>query len=124
MAIALIDGEVGLRQFADEKVLNPKAQQLIEKVRYVHPEKETKLQGETVTVRLQDGREYSHHVLVAKGTPGNPLTKEELVAKSRDCAGFALSHEDTERSLELLLKLEDLDDITELMNLVGCRTSA
>ncbi|MFC2005727.1 MmgE/PrpD family protein [Chloroflexota bacterium] len=124
MATALIDGEVRLKQFADEKVLNPEVKKLIEKVEYVHPDDGTKLQGETVTVRLRDGREYSHQVLIAKGRPGNPLTREELVAKYRDCAGFALSREDTEQSLELVLKLEDLDDITELMNLVGSRTSS
>lgn len=38
MAVALLDGEVGLRQFTNEKEQDPKVQELIKKVKYRHPE--------------------------------------------------------------------------------------
>lgn len=118
MAIALLDGRVGLKQFTDEKVLHPKAQQLLKRVTYVHPEGLRPLQSEAVTIRLKDGRELSHEVAVPKGDPRNPMGEEELVAKYRECASFVLSPQDIQKSLEIISHLEDIKDITELMNLV------
>ena len=125
MAIALLDGEVGLRQFTDERVLEPKAQQLLKRVHFVHPQvvapEEILSMPEAVTIRLRDGRELSHEVLVAKGDPPNPISEEELAAKYRDCASFVLSPQDTQISLDMVSHLEELRDVTELMHLVCLR---
>jgi len=118
MAIALLDGEVGLRQFSDEKVLDPKAQELLKRVEYVHPDGLTPLHPEVVTIKLKDGRELCHEVAIAKGDPGNPMGEEELAAKYRDCASFVLSPEDIQKSLDMVSHLEDLEDITELIDLL------
>ena len=118
MAIALLDGEVGLRQFTDEKVLDPRAQELLKRVEYVHPEGLTPLHPEAVTVKLKDGRELCHEVAIAKGDPGNPMGEEELAAKYRDCASFVLSPVDIQKSLDMMSHLEDLEDITELIDLL------
>jgi len=118
MAIALLDGEVGLGQFTDEKVLDPRAQELLKRVEYVHPEGLTPLHPEAVTIKLKDGRELCHEVAIAKGDPGNPMGKEELAAKYRDCASFVLSAEGIQKSLDMVSHLEDLEDITELIDLL------
>lgn len=56
VAITLIDGEVSLKQFTDEKVKDSAVQQLMEKIKYVHPPEMgaglVDLKGELV-VRLQ-----------------------------------------------------------------------
>lgn len=118
MAIALLDGRVGLKQFTDEKVLGNKAQQLLKRVEYVHPEGLTPLHPDVVTIRLKDGREISHEVAIGKGDSRNPMTEEELTAKYRDCASFVLSPEGVEKSLDMISRLEDLNDITLLMHLL------
>ena len=118
MAIALLDGRIGFKQFTDEKVLDPKAQELLQRVTYVHPEGLIPLQSEAVTIKLKDGRELSHEVATPKGDPQNPMTKKELAVKYRECASFALSPQDTQKSLEMISHLEDIEDITELMDLV------
>jgi 2-methylcitrate dehydratase PrpD len=123
LARALLDGEIRLAQFSEEKVLDAKAQELLQRVKYVHPESvEGQRMPEVVTVKLRDGRQYSHEVLIAKGAPGNPLTKEELTVKYRDCASLVLSHEDTERSLAMVSRLEEVEDIAELADLVTARS--
>jgi len=123
MARALLDGEILMAQFTEEKVLDPRAQELLQRVKYVHLEGvEGQRSPEVVTVRLQDGRQYSHSVLIAKGAPENPLTPEELTAKYRDCACLVLPHEATERSLELVSHLEEIRDIAELADLVTSKT--
>jgi len=119
MARAIIDGDMRIAQFTEEKVLDPTAQELLKKVRYVHPPgAEGRSLAEQVMVTLRDGRQYSYEVLYAKGSPENPLTHEELTTKYRDCAGTVLPPEAKERSLEMVHNIEKLGDITELCELI------
>ena len=127
MAAALIDGALTLKQFTDEKVTTPEVQDLMSKVKLVELHSEVK-EGQThsdppqiVTVKLQNGKAYSHQVPFAKGEPRNPMSLEEIIDKFRDCAGTVLSPLDIERTVDLVVKLETLPDITELMGFM-CKT--
>jgi len=122
MAVALLDRDVKLAQFEDERVNRSDVQKLLRKVRYVHPEG-VDWTGETrpaagVTVRLKDGREFSHELRHAKGDPATPLSQEELAAKFRDCAQKVLSSRDTERCLDMITNLESLKNISPLMDIL------
>jgi 2-methylcitrate dehydratase PrpD len=125
MAAALLDGQLTLKQFTDEKVTAPKAQDLMSKVKLVELETEVKegqMHGDPpqiVTVKLRDGKIYSHQVPFAKGEPGNPMTEEEIVHKFRDCAATVLAPGDIGRTVELVLNLETLPDIAGLMQLLS-----
>lgn len=123
LAIALLEGEVTLRQFQDAKVREPGVRRLMERVCFVHPPGVVGLKGlrhpEAVTLKLKGGRTYSREVLHARGAPENPMSREELVAKYRDCAGRALPPERVERSLELLTHLEEMEDLGQFMEAVA-----
>ena len=121
MARALLDGEIRMTHFEGDKVLEPRAQDLLQKVKFVHPETDEEgdpLPTEVVTVTLINGKKISHEVQIPKGNPENPLTKEELVDKYRDCASLILPSDAVERSLELIFHMEKKPDITELAELV------
>jgi 2-methylcitrate dehydratase PrpD len=123
MAIALVDRKAGLEQYTTERVMDPKVQGLIKRVSFVHPPEANGYWGmetypEQVTVRLYNGSVYSHEVLESKGRPGNRLSQSELVEKYRECAARAISSERIDRSLDLFQKLEDLGDISALMDVV------
>jgi 2-methylcitrate dehydratase PrpD len=127
MAAALIDGALTLKQFTDEKVTTPEVQDLMSKVKLVKLDSEVK-EGQThsdppqiVTVKLQNGKAYSHQVPFAKGEPQNPMSLEEIIDKFRDCAGTVLSPLDIEQTVDLVLNVETLPDITELMGFM-CKT--
>ena len=125
LARALLDGKIGIGQFAEEKILEPTVQELLQRVRYVHPEgAETERRSEVVTVRLKNGREYSHEVFIAKGAPENPMTMAELTAKYRDCASLVFSSEVVERSLQMVNQLEEVRDIAKLAHLLTSKTQA
>ena len=47
------------------------------------------------------------------------MSREERLAKVRDCFRRALSESDTGRVLEMLENLEDLADVGELMGVMG-----
>ena len=90
----------------------------------VHPDwvygKDTRnTRPDVVIVKLKNGKEYSHEVLMAKGTIQNPLSEEELLVKYRECARLALGDRATERCIELVWKLEELTDLKELMRTVA-----
>jgi 2-methylcitrate dehydratase PrpD len=77
------------------------------------------LHPDEVKVRLKNGKEYSRQVIIDKGSPQNPLTKEELSLKYRDCASTVLSSQDIAKSFELAANLERVEDIAELTNIVN-----
>lgn len=122
MATALLEGKVTLGQFTDDKVSVARVRELMEKVKYRHPEVD-RAQGkdrgpQTVTVTLKNGRRYTQEVLHARGEPEDPLTQEEVASKFRDCAQLAVPQQDVERIIELVSNLDSLNDITELMKIV------
>jgi 2-methylcitrate dehydratase PrpD len=123
MAVALIDGKAGLLQYTTERVVDPRVQELLTRVSFVHPPESSGYLGmetypEQVTVKLRDGTVYSHEVLDSKGRPGNRLSEAELVEKYRECAARAISPERIDRSLAMLQGLEELRDIGELMDVL------
>ena len=77
--------------------------------------------GNPITVRLKDGRVYENQVNVPRGTPEAPLTLEILKEKYRDCAKNVLSQERVERSIDLVLNLEEIGNIHDLMKVVTQR---
>ena len=121
MAVALLDRKAGLQQFTTERVLEPRVQDLLLRVNFVHPPEASGFGGmerypERVTVKLRNGTAYSHEVLESKGRSGNRLSEAELIGKYRDCAAQAISLDRIDRSLDMLRGLEKLRDISELMD--------
>jgi hypothetical protein len=56
-----------------------------------------------------------------RGSPGDPLTWEELVAKYRDCAARVLPEAQVERSLERIADLPGarIDELVRTLTLGG-----
>ncbi len=122
VAIAVLDGRVGLAQFTEEKVIDPQVQQLLQRIKYGRAtgpaEKRDLGSPERVTIKLRDGRRYRHQISVVKGAPLRPLTREERLSKYRECAALALSPKEIERSLALVSNLKTVENITELTDTV------
>ena len=124
MAVALLDEEVGLKQFANERVNESDVQKLMSKMKYSHPHKTTNVneamaEPEEVVVKLQDGKEYTHAVTIAKGEPENPMSDEEVTGKFRDCASLVITPESQESVLEMLWSLESLERVSELTKILS-----
>ena len=126
VAVAILDRKVGVAQFTEEKVFNPKVQELIRKVKVNFDPNLIKGEGKgkiatasVLTLRLKGGKTYSHRVNKARGTKEVPLSMEELIAKYRDCAELVLSEKKIKKSIELIENLEGLGDINELMGVLS-----
>ena len=68
---------------------------------------------------MKDGRTVSDECQKFTGSAGNPMTREQRLAKVWDCIGRVLAHEDGEGMLALVEDLEEVPDISTLMVILG-----
>jgi 2-methylcitrate dehydratase PrpD len=123
LAVAVCDQRVGIRQFADARVSDPQVQELSSRVQILHPYDATEWDtGELlpciVRVRLKDGRVLEGSAGAPRGDPDNPLTWEQIADKYRDCARELLSEGDVGQTLDLMHRLEELPNLSEVMEVV------
>jgi len=66
------------------------------------------------TIVLKDGREYTKEALFPRGTPDNPMSKDEFLTKFRRCAAFSackLSDAVVDQLIDKFTHLESVKDI-------------
>jgi 2-methylcitrate dehydratase PrpD len=120
VAIAL-DGRAGMSQYTDAAVQRPQAQDLMRRVRYVPvtPEAGQVVLNSRVVLRLTNGDEFEETVSQSHGTPGDPLTRDELLGKFHECAQAVLPAPQRDRLIGLCEQLDSLDTLGEIGNVVG-----
>jgi 2-methylcitrate dehydratase PrpD len=120
LAAALIYGKVGLTEFSEENLRDPRIQKLSRKVKVVvDPEYvNARLGCAKVTVYAVNGKEFTCNVNVPKGYPKNPVSKEELERKFIALASLTLSSKRTKKTVEIVNSLEKLDKMTFLTTLL------
>ncbi len=110
---------------------NPRLIELMKNTRIeIHPDapatnmsqaKTGKLQGyfgATVEITVK-GKKYIADIKDAKGSPENPITEEEVLAKFRNNAGYSMLRSDkVEKIIETVYRLENVDNITSLTKLL------
>ena len=67
-----------------------------------------------VEITLTDGTKLSEHVTAVRGTPSNPMTREEVVAKARDLMAPVLGPANAASMIEKILGLENVKNIRDL----------
>jgi 2-methylcitrate dehydratase PrpD len=67
-----------------------------------------------VEVELKDGRRLSERVAAVRGTPRNPMTRAEVIDKTRDLIAPVLGREISGRLIETIFSIEDISDIRSL----------
>ncbi|MBI4330465.1 MAG: MmgE/PrpD family protein [Chloroflexi bacterium] len=124
LAAALLDGELTLGQFTDEKVNSARSRELMQRVRHIPREHDPADSHDVsslpqgVAVRLRDGAEYSHEVSFPLGSPENPVDWDWVVDKFQDCTRGILSLADGNRVKDIVSNLEEVHDITELTRII------
>lgn len=71
-----------------------------------------------VEVTLSDGKTVSERVETVRGTSGNPMTREEMIAKGRDLCVPLLGADKYNRLVEKIFALETVKTIAELRPLL------
>jgi 2-methylcitrate dehydratase PrpD len=123
MAAALLDGEISPRVFTDDKVRRTEARELVTRVKCVPtevgmPTDEALRLPQRVTVKVKNGKEYSHEVRFPRGDIRNPMTDEEINDKFRECASLTFTTKQIARVLDLTWNLESLPLLSNLTDLL------
>ncbi len=116
VAMALLDGEVNQAQFNEGRVLDPRTQELMKKVKHV-PRK-SKSDPLVVSIKMRDGRVFSATVTKRPGYVGNPPPDDVVYQKYLHCASKVLSASAAESSLKLLQNLDKVKNIKELIDTI------
>jgi len=121
IARTFLDGEMTLDQFAPAKIKGDDVRELMDKMTIVENERYTEVYGEAfphkMIVHTADDT-YERELEYPKGHPGNPLTKEELEDKFRECAEDALGDDAAADALDWMLSVEEKEDASELFEYV------
>lgn len=118
LATIALDGRGGLHQYSDDAVARPEAQALMARVT-CHPVDEVRRPQSRVVVTLKDGLQLEETVNRSHGSPFDPLTDAEIETKFHECAGTLASEARRDRIIALCARLESLDDIRELADVIG-----
>jgi 2-methylcitrate dehydratase PrpD len=71
-----------------------------------------------VEIELNDGTKLSERVSAVRGTPRNPMSRNEVIDKARDLISPVLGREPSTRLIETVFDLENLTDIRTLRRLL------
>ena len=131
LAAGALDGQYTLWSFTDEAVKRPAIRSLLERVvaretqqcRGDDPEFDKRSSGSRgfveVEIALANGTRDTIRIDKPPGHPARELTWDDLHAKFTDCATQAgLAPDRAQRAFELLNRLETLDDVSAMLDLL------
>jgi 2-methylcitrate dehydratase len=121
VAVALMDGKVGLDQFSEKRIGDAKLLKLVQKVRVVRDQGLTGQYPEAmpnfVSITAKDGTRFSRKVNYSKGHPKNPMTDNEVEEKFKVLAKGHISEKAVDRMLDRLWKMETIKAIDILVDI-------
>lgn len=124
-AIALMDGEVTLKQFDPERFTAPDILGLLTKVKIHLDDSLTPRYPRgipnRIVVTLQDGRQFTHEVEFPRGHAGNPMTDGEVETKFRTLVEPRYGKGTADSVLAKCWKFEDAKEAGSLLGLLGER---
>jgi len=125
VAAAICDRRVGMTQVTDKKVNDPVIKGVRDRVTlavhcdWVEGKDTAYTRPDVIIVKLKSGTQYTHEVIMPKGSKGNPMSDEELLAKYRDCARLVLDEKTIERCVDLIWELDKLENVKGIMQTVS-----
>ncbi|MFC1592995.1 MmgE/PrpD family protein [Candidatus Omnitrophota bacterium] len=125
IASTIVHPDVGIGNFSEEAIQDKKILALTEKVRC---ELDTDLatgiipDPAVVDIKTKDGRVYSKRVDHPFGSPGNPMSLDDVAAKFKHCCEYSVKpipKENQDKVIVMVQRLEDVTDVGEIIRLLG-----
>jgi 2-methylcitrate dehydratase PrpD len=122
VAVMLLDKTVSFRGAHDKpRMQDAAALRERAKVNLVYDEELAKLLPVRVTVveiELSDGSLLTERITAVRGTPRNPMTRAEVINKSRDLTAPVLGRDKSDKLIETVFGIESMADIRSLRPLL------
>lgn len=130
IASALVDPEPGPNWYTEEKFNDPKIMEYGKKVKSGSGKEQTLLESfhiyqqgshpeKTVTITMKDGTVYEKTQKTHKGHPLDMLSREEFCDLFRREASFTLTPEQTEKVIDFVLNIENVEDMSKVNELLA-----
>jgi 2-methylcitrate dehydratase PrpD len=124
VATALVKGKVTVDDFTEEAIKRPEILKVARGIntRLVEEMSRHGVGPGGVTLTMEDGTQYTEEVEHCLGSVERPMAFEDIVRKFRDCAPSSikpLSNDEVEKVIEMVGRLEKLDDATEIIRRLG-----
>ncbi len=117
-AAALVDGDVTLETFDDDRLTDPRLLNLIDKTVIVEDDEMNRGYPKGIpnhiTITCANGTRVNNRVDFPRGHAGNPMTDDEVVAKFMRMASGVISDKTASQILDRAWNLDTLKDITPL----------
>jgi len=118
---ALVNGKVTVWDFEEQKIRDNKVLRMMEKIKAYHnPELDKYVNSNVAPARVRvrvKGKVYEEGVVNHKGTPGNPVNREDVINKFKDNTRFSWAKGNSDKVIERVIRLEDftVKDIISLL---------
>jgi 2-methylcitrate dehydratase PrpD len=124
VATALVRGKVTVDDFTDESIKRPEILKLTQKITArLEPGMTRHGVGPGgVIITMKDGTEYAEEVEHCLGSVERPMTFEDCTKKFRECAACSIKPppaETVDKVIEMVARLEKLEDATKIIRLLG-----
>ena len=117
---ALLDGTIEAASFSPQRLADPGLRALMQKVQVIHDPELDKLQPAVdpcrMEITLRNGAKISSHIDYPKGHVKNPASDRDLEEKLIRMNAGLLSSSRLAKLLELCWRLEELDNVAELIS--------
>jgi Uncharacterized protein involved in propionate catabolism len=125
VAAYLTRGKLGVAEFNKESLKDPEILKLASEIKFERDDENIDMASSLVepggvTIHCKDGREFTKYVTASLGSPDNPMTKEDVISKFKDCAAYSiktLSNKDIDMIIDMCLNLDQVNDIRKLIEI-------
>jgi 2-methylcitrate dehydratase PrpD len=124
VAVAATKRRVSLMDITPEAIKDPLPLQIARKVVPKHDDRfsiSNEIGPAMVEIELVNGKSFSKELKVAYGNPKNPITKEDLLYKFRDCVSHSIkppTDKNVEQVIEMVARLEEVNDVGRVARLL------
>lgn len=118
LALMLLDGTLSFASSHDmDRMTEPSvvaARALIELVPSAELSVAIPARQAAVEIDTRDGRKLHHRTYAVRGTPGDPMTAEEVIGKARDLLVPTIGGDRADGLIETVMTIETLDRVSKL----------
>jgi len=117
IAMSLLDGELGLKQFSKERISDNQVFEITKKVVCINEDSFPRTGG-NITIEMEDGNKYHYLKEHPIGSPLYPLGEHQVLDKFRRNVSDIIPKNRAEQIIKSVLNIESIDNIKKLMTLL------
>ena len=121
LALIALEGELFVNQFSKDKISNPKILNFMKKITAEVDPKIESLGHEfrhmaSIELTTNDNKKFNHTEKYRKGSPENPLTKDQIISKFKSLASYSYDETQVSKIKEKIENIELSNNIENLIN--------